>query len=74
MSFSEEDIKYLVIFTGGKKYKTINELDSNETSTTETDSDCEYTTLLLPTFDLSTKKSFWQREKNSIHHSIRGQV
>ena len=34
ISFTEEDIKYLVTFMGGKKPKATNELDSNETSTT----------------------------------------
>ena len=34
ISFTEEDIKHLVTSTGGKKHKTSNELDSNETFTT----------------------------------------
>ena len=34
ISFTEEDTKYLVTSTGGKKHKTSNELDSNEIFTT----------------------------------------
>ena len=56
---------------GGKKRKATNELDSNETSTTESDSDCEYTPTHLPASTCQLKNKLRQRKKKRIYHKIR---
>ena len=71
ISFTGEDTKHLVTSTVGKKHKITNEIYSNETSTTESDNDCEFAPIYLPAFDLSTKKIHYGNEKkeHTLQHS-----
>ena len=66
MPFTEEDIKHLVTVIRGEKRKTTNELDSNETSITEPNGDCEYAPIHLPIFNLSTKNIHYGNGKRRV--------